>query len=478
MSTTERKLPQLTGIQGFLLLWFGQFVSLIGSSLTRFGVIYWAWLETGRPLILSTLLLVALLPSLVLGLVGGALVDRWNRKWVLALSDFASGLVTFALIGLYLTGNLRVEHLYLMTLFLSLFDAFQMPAFTTTVTMMVPKEHYARFNGLRNTSQQASRIVAPFIAAVLLAQFGLLAILLIDALTFLFAVSVLPFIHIPDVEGKEQTFQKRFVDELVYGLKYIWNNAPIRDITLILAGMNFFNAAGFSILNAYYLARSNNSEFAYAAGMSAYALGFVLGGMLMVRWGGPKQNRVRAAFLPLALSFLLGNTTVGLGRSLPMWLVSTFIAAFGLPIGYAIRRALVQSKVPPAVQGRVFSAEFLLVQAPVALAYIVGPLLAEQVFQPFIDNGTGPLADFVRSLVGTDSAAGIALLFVVTGLCATAVALSAFIIPTVRNFESLVLDFDEAPQQSAPAAETAEAEASQAESETQNAEKSPKPVRS
>ncbi len=476
MTSTQRKWPQLTGTRGFLLLWFGQFVSLIGSSLTRFGVVYWAWEETGRPLILGTLLLMALLPSLFFGLLGGALVDRWNRKWVMALSDCASGIVTFVLVGLYVTGNLRLEHVYVATLLLSLFEGFQMPAFTTIVTLMLPKEEYARFNGLRNTSQQAARIIAPFIAAAVLAKFGLLTIFTLDAITFFFAVGVLPFIAIPDVPGKEQTFQKRFRDELLFGIKYIWESAPLRAMTLVLAGANFFNAMGFSILNAYYLARSGGSEFAYAAGMSVYALGYVLGGMLMLRWGGPKRNRILWAYVPLIVAFLFGNTTVGLGRSLPMWLVSTFIAAFWLPIGYAVRRALLQRKVPPALQGRVFGAEFLFVQAPVAAAYVIGPLLAEKVFQPFVEQGAGPVADTLRVLVGTDSAAGIALLFVVTGLSAATVVAIGLMVPALRHFEALLPDFDEAPQQQhATLPSSAEEKAID---EEPSAERAPKPARS
>ena len=133
----------LSGMQGFTVVWFGQLISFLGTSMTQFALTIWAWEKTG---VATTLALVGfsfVLPYILASPFAGALVDRWDRKLVMMLSDIASGISTLAVLLLFLTGRLEVWHLYITSAFSGAFQAFQFPAFSAAVTLMLDKEQYA-----------------------------------------------------------------------------------------------------------------------------------------------------------------------------------------------------------------------------------------------------------------------------------------------------------------------------------------------
>jgi len=124
-----------TGMKGFTIIWIGQLVSLLGTGMTQFALTIWAWEKTG---VATTLALVGfsfVLPYILASPFAGALVDRWDRKLVMMLSDIASGISTLAV--LLLSGRLEVWHLYITSAFSGAFQAFQFPAFSAAVTLML-----------------------------------------------------------------------------------------------------------------------------------------------------------------------------------------------------------------------------------------------------------------------------------------------------------------------------------------------------
>ncbi len=180
-----------SSFRGFVLVWLGQVVSLLGSAMTWFALTLWAYELTERATALALLSLFAFGPAILLSPVAGALVDRWNRKAVLILSDLAAGLATLLVLLLHSSGSLQLWHLYVIGLLAGSFQAFEYPAYAAAITMMVPKEQYARASGMLETAWAASSVLAPMLAGILLGRIGLTGIMLIDVVTFVFAIGAL-----------------------------------------------------------------------------------------------------------------------------------------------------------------------------------------------------------------------------------------------------------------------------------------------
>jgi len=187
---------KISGFRGFLVVWLGQFVSIFGSALTRFALTIWIYRETGSATALALSGFFALVPLMILMPLGGAMADRWNRKKVLIASDMTSGCSTAALLILFFTGNLEIWHLYLANAVSSAAEAFQYPAFMAAMSMIVPKEHFSRANGMRDLARSASSIFAPLVAGALLAFISIGQVMAVDLATFAVAIFTLSIVQI------------------------------------------------------------------------------------------------------------------------------------------------------------------------------------------------------------------------------------------------------------------------------------------
>ncbi len=197
MKLKANRIPRLEGMRGYILLWAGQFVSIFATRMSQFAITLWAWDLTGTATGLVLVGVLGFLPSVVLSPFAGSLVDRLNRKLMLALSDAGSALGTAILLALFYTGNAQIWHLYLVAALMGAFGTFQYPAYSAVVTTMVPKEQYARANGMMTVVSSASGIGAPLLAGALLLVIDIPDFLVIDLVTFGIALMTLALIVIP-----------------------------------------------------------------------------------------------------------------------------------------------------------------------------------------------------------------------------------------------------------------------------------------
>ena len=128
----------------FYIIWFGQLVSTLGSGLTGYALGVWLYQETNSVFLFSTNIFVYAGTSLLVTPFAGALVDRWNRRLVMILSDAGAGLSTLAVFFLFSTGRMEFWHIYVLGAFNAAFTAFQFPAHSAATTMIVPKEQPAK----------------------------------------------------------------------------------------------------------------------------------------------------------------------------------------------------------------------------------------------------------------------------------------------------------------------------------------------
>ena len=196
-----------TGMFGFTIVWVGQIISLLGTSMTGFAMTIWAYEKTNSATALALVGFFFVAPMLIASPFAGALVDRSNRKLMMMLSDIASGIATLIILILYTSGNLQIWHLFITSAFQGVFQSFQWPAYSAAISTMIPKQHYGRANGMLSLADTASNIFAPILAGSLLGIIGVPGILLIDLATFTFAISALLFVHIPQPRITEEGLQ-------------------------------------------------------------------------------------------------------------------------------------------------------------------------------------------------------------------------------------------------------------------------------
>ena len=246
------------GMKSFMVMWVGQFVSLIGSAMTGFAIPIYIFGKTERVQELALLGLAFMLPLILFSPVAGALVDRSNRKLMMIISDLAAGLTTIAVLILVSNDVLEIWHLFITNAINGAFQAFQWPAYSAAISMMIPKHQYGRASGLMGLAENGSGIFAPLMAGTMLGIIGLEGILLIDIFTFIFAVGTLLFIHVPQpprtVEGQEG--QGSLLRESVYGFQYILRRRGLLGLQLVFLFGNFVASLAFTTLAAMILFRT------------------------------------------------------------------------------------------------------------------------------------------------------------------------------------------------------------------------------
>jgi len=428
-----------TGMFGFTIIWIGQVISLLGTAMTGFALTIWAWQITQQATALALVGFFTFAPTLLVTPFAGALVDRWNRKFVMMLSDLAAILSTVVVLLLFWTCNLQIWHLYVTGAFSGAFGAFQFPAYSAAVTTMVPKKQYGRASGMLSTAQFASNIFAPALAAIFLSIIGIAGILAIDVFTFFVAIGALLLVHVPQpaVTQEGQKSRGSLWRESVYGFRYIYERKSLLALLLIFFCVNLLAPFAFTLLAPMILARSGNDAIALGMVQSAIGIGGLLGGIVLSIWGGPKR-RVHGILIGLIL-VTMGVLFIGLGQSPIVWALAAFFTIFFVPIINGSSQAIWQSKVAPDVQGRVFAARGMIAQigAPVAML-LTGPL-ADRVFEPAMMPG-GSWAPLIGWLVGTGPGAGMSLMFIIAGALGMLVGFGGYAFPAVRNVEDTLPD--------------------------------------
>jgi len=430
-----------TSLRSFAVVWFGQVISLLGSAMTWFALMIWAYDLTGQATPLALLGAFTFGATILFSPVAGALVDRWNRKLVLLLSDATAGLATLVVLGLYLAGQLQIWHLYVVGFLAGTFQAFQYPAYAAAVTTMVPKEHYARASGMLELAWSASSVLAPLLAGILLGKIGLEGIMAIDISTFLFAIVSLLFISVPQPSRSKagSEAQGSIWQESGYGFRYIRARPSLLSLLMLFAIVNLVDYAGFTLFSPMILARTGGNELALGSVQSVGAIGGVVGGALLTMWGGSKR-KIHGVLMGWALSSL-GILLMGVGRGLGVWMIASFAYAFFEPFVNGSSQAIWQVKVAPDVQGRVFATQFLVSQITMPIAMLVVGPLADHLFEPAMMPG-GALAEMFGWLVGLGPGAGMALMCVGAGLLAMLLPLIGYAIPLLRDVETLIPDHD------------------------------------
>jgi MFS family permease len=448
------------GMTAFVIIWIGQILSLLGTAVSHFGLRLWVFdVSGGRATPMTRIGFWFFVPMVLFTPLVGVLVDRANRKLMMMLSDLAAALNTVIVLVLFTTGNLEIWHLYITAFIGGTFQGFQWPAYSAAISTMLNKKDYTRANAMLDIAGNSSAVFAPMIAGALIGplsvwvarnlpavaanatgQAGIVALLALDLLSAAFAIGTLLFVHIPQPDASEsgEEAQGNFLQQALFGLKYIVARPSLLGLQLVFLMGNFFHALGFTVRDPMILARTNSDEVLFGAVQTAGALGGIAGGLIISAWGGFKR-RVHGVLLGWILSGL-AMAGAGLSRSLTPWLITGFLGMAFTPLINSSNQAIWQSKVPPDIQGRVFATRRLIawLVAPIS-QFIAGPL-ADRFFEPYFlaDPGVTPLF----GILGRGAGTGMGLQMALGGVLAALTGAAGYLFPTVRSAEDRLPDHD------------------------------------
>jgi DHA3 family macrolide efflux protein-like MFS transporter len=405
----------------FFTIWSGQALSLLGSQLVQFALIWYLTIQTGSATVLATASLVGLIPHVVLGPIVGTLVDRWNRRLIMILADSMIALATVGLVVLFATNLVEIWHIYILMFIRSVAGGFHGNSMTASTSLMVPKEHLTRIQGINQMLNGGLNIVAAPLGALLLEMLPMQGILAIDVVTAIIAITPLFFFVIPQPErierGQLHSSDKTTVwQDFVSGLRYVFNWPALLIIASMAVVINFLLTPAFSLLPLLVKDHFNGSAIQLSWINSSFGIGIILGGLLLGIWGGFKRK---------LMTSMLGLAGMGIGTLLMSQVPPTgmyiavgaaLIVGIMQPITNGPIFAVMQSTVDPDMQARVFS---LLGSAASAMSPI-GLLIA------------GPLSDKF----------GIQTWFLLGGMICLLMAFAGFFIPALKNIEAERQDND------------------------------------
>ncbi len=443
--------PRLEGMRAFYIVWAGQFFSIFTSEMTAFVITLWAWQLTGSATALVLVGVASFVPRTLLSPFAGTLVDRWDRKWVMVLSDGGAALATAYLLVMFITGQAEIWHLYLAGAFAGAFRAFQYPATSAAITTLVPQDRLTRANSMVSLITSASGVGAPLLAGGLIALLDVGGILVIDLVTFFFALATLLMVHIPrpEMTPEGETGRGSVWHETVQGARYIMARASLVSIFLLFMVSNIAAGFVFPMLNPMVLARTGNDAASLGLVRSAGSFGFMAGGLLLTLWKGPKK-RILGVNLGFIAEGLFGALLLGAGRSLTPWMIGFFMLGVANTVINSLYIAILQAKVAPDIQGRIFGLEFLTSTVSYPIGQLAAGLAADTWLEPAMLPG-GSLAQIFNGLVGVGPGAGLGLIIITGGLISIVVGLVGFLIRPVRDIEDLLPDYhpDPAPETAA-----------------------------
>lgn len=399
----------------YIILWLSQSVSGLGSSMTGFALVLWAYEQSYSAMSVSMMSFCNYVPYVILSLFAGSFIDRHNKKTIMLVSDSIAAFCSLAVLVFLFMGKLAVWNIYVINAVVGITNAFQQPASAVATGILVPKEKISNVSGMNSFSGNLIVVFSPMLAASLFASGGLSLILLIDLASFVFAFCVLMFfINIPE-QLQEKTYHSPFAG-IAEGFAFLKKEKGILYMMLTMALINFFSRLTYeNILSPMILSKSSGDTIALGIVNACMGAGGIAGGMIVSVKKESRHNAV-VIYVSAALSFLFGDLIMAAGQNTVWWAVAAVCASLPIPFIQASQNTILYRKIPSDMQGRVFSVRNAIQYSTIPVGIMLGGFLADYVFGPFMVSGNG-FAQIVGLVVGNRAGSGMAAMFLCTGLC-------------------------------------------------------------
>lgn len=364
----------------FFTIWGGQALSILGSQLVQFALIWYLTIKTGSATVLATASLVGMLPNVVLGPFVGTLVDRWNRRKIMLLADTTVSLATVSLAILFALGAETIWYIYVVMFIRSLAGGFHSNAMNASTSLLVPVENLTRVQGINQMLNGGLNIISAPMGALLVEFLSMQTILAIDVVTALLAIIPLIFIQIPQpnklLDCSAGKIEKSTVwQDMKAGLRYVVSWPGLLIIGLMTIVVNFTIFPAFSLLPLMVKDFFGGNAIQLGWVQSAMGIGVFSGGALLGLWGGFKRKIFTSLSALVGLGIGILIVALAPSSALYMAIIGAYIAGMMISMIMGPFFAIIQSSVEPEMQARVFALMSSVGTAMVPLGLMIaGPI--------------------------------------------------------------------------------------------------------
>jgi DHA3 family macrolide efflux protein-like MFS transporter len=385
--------------KNIILFLTSQTISLFGSSLVQYAILWYITLETQSGMMMTISIICGFLPTLFLSPFAGVWADRYNRKTLIMLADAFIATSTLIVAIVFLAGYEHIWLLFAVSAVRSLGTAIQMPAVGAYIPQIVPVEMLTKVNATNASIQSVVFLVSPMVAAALLTVSTIEWIFMIDVVTAAIAIMVLLlFLHVPAHAKAQQQQTMSYFSDLKEGFTYIGRHSYIKGL-FIFCGVFFLLLAPASFLTPLQVTRSFGADVWRLTAIEVlFSIGMIGGGLLMAVWGG-FRNRVHTM---TGASLMFGGCTLALGLVPNFWIYLAFMGLAGISIPFFNTpfTVLLQEKVDADMLGRVFGVLSMISSSMMPLGMLFfGPLADRMVIEKML-VATGVLICIEGLLLG------------------------------------------------------------------------------
>lgn len=379
----KQKIKKIKELRNFILLWFTQSFSGLGSAMTSFALVLWSYEQKGSALATAMLMVCSYAPYVILSIFAGALSDRWNKKYTMLVCDTMATVGTCVALVLLKMHQLEIWHIYVLNALNGIMNTVQQPASEVAVTRVLPKEYYQKVEGLRYFSNSLNSILTPVVATAIMTLLGMDFVIGFDLLTFGVAFFVLLiFIEIPEDTVKSEK-QESILISAKMGITYLKENRGILGLILFLAAINLTASMYEAAVPAMLLSRNGGSKAALGCLQTTIGITTFVGSLIASFLKEPK-NRVRVICNCLLFSMAFENFFLALGRGPVVWCIGGFLGWILIPLMSTNLGAIMRLKVPVELQGRVYAVRNTLQFFTIPVGYFLGGFFVDQVFEPIM----------------------------------------------------------------------------------------------
>lgn len=402
----------------FLYIWFGQFISIIGTGLTVFSLGVYVYQQTGVASSYVFILMCVFLPPFLLKPYGGILADRYDRRLMMVAGDLGATLGLLFIFFMMLKGNIQLWQIYLGIAISSVFSAFQEPAYKALITDLLPEEQYAKASGLMQLASSAQYLISPFLAGILLAMIDIKFIFLIDVSTLIISSSIVIWVRKTLGRATVNRQESNTIADLKEGIREFSKNRGVVNLVITTMIILFF----VGLLQSLFVPMLLNLTTVKAVGIiqSISASGILIGSLFIGLFGN-KNKHVKILSISLFLSGIFFSN-LGFSTNITLITLAGFMFFATLPFINTSIEVLIRKNIDNRKQGRVWSIISMITYLGSIMAFAVAGFLADKIFNPLLELD-GLLVDTAGPIIGSGEGRGIALMFVISGLMISLIAL-------------------------------------------------------
>ena len=400
-------LKDIIEMRHYLLLWFSQMISGLGSAMTAYALVIWSYTQAGSALRTALLMVCSYAPYVICSIFAGALSDRWDKKKTMLVCDALAAVSTLIVLFLLKKDALQIWHLYMINAVSGLMNTVQQPASEVATSALLKREYYQKAGGLRYLSNSLNSVLTPVITTAIMAFWGIDTVIAIDLISFAVAFLVLLFfISIPETQSPKS--RESVWQSAAEGVQWLKGNPGVFHLMLFLAGINLVASMFQAAFPA--LALSKASETAMGAVNTTTGIAMLIGSILVSFLPAPK-SRVKAIWCCLMLSMCTENFFLAFGNKTWIWCLGALLGWIAIPLMSANLETVNRLHIPIEMQGRVFAARNSFQFFTIPMGYFLGGFLVDQVFEPLMAIQTAD--NLLMKMFGSGKGSGAAFLFAV-----------------------------------------------------------------